>query len=261
VHAAAVADAKSRGAKLVVIDPRCAGLANKADQWLRVRPGTDGALALGIAGLMIKNGWFDREFVTNRTNGSFLVRNDTGRFLSAEDLDPEGKSQSYIAWDEATSAPVICDPGQDDYFAVTNHAAISGTFKIMTTQGEVECQPAFALYAALCERMTPEESKRITGVEPQQVHDTAKLIWESRPVAYYAWSGVAQQTNATQTDRAICLLYALTGSYDAPGVFKIRSADRCAVGIGGCNVLVPVADFRSAYCVAAAKGPDQPFNP
>ena len=216
-HAASVARAISRGAKLVVVDPRCAGLANKADQWLRVRPGTDGALALGIAGQMIKNGWFDREFVTNRTNGSFLVRNDNGRFLRAADLEREGNKQSYVAWDEATSAPVICDPGEDDYFAVTNHAALFGAFKIITTQGEVECQPAFTLYAALCEQMTPEETARITGVEPQQIRDTAKLIWEYRPVAYYAWCGVAQQTNATQTDRAICLLYALTGSYDAPG--------------------------------------------
>jgi anaerobic selenocysteine-containing dehydrogenase len=36
-------------------------------------------------------------------------------------------------------------------------------------------------------------------------------------VAYYAWSGVEQQTNATQTARAIAQLYALTGSFDAPG--------------------------------------------
>jgi anaerobic selenocysteine-containing dehydrogenase len=217
VHAAGTAQAKSRGAKLVVIDPRCAGLANKADQWLRVRPGTDGALALGIAGQMIKNGWFNREFVTNWTNGSFLVRNDNGRMLRAEDLDPEGNVQSFVAWDEAISAPVICDPAQHDYFTVTNHAALVGTFKVMTTQGEVECQPAFSRYAALCDQMTAEETEHITGVEPQQIHDTAKLIWENGPVTYYAWSGVAQQTNATQTDRAICLLYALTGSYDAPG--------------------------------------------
>ena len=40
--------AKARGATLLVIDPRRAGLANKADLWLQVRPGTDGALALGL---------------------------------------------------------------------------------------------------------------------------------------------------------------------------------------------------------------------
>ncbi len=217
VHAAGVANAKSRGAKLVVVDPRCAGLANKADQWLRVRPGTDGALALAIAGQMIANGWYDREFIANRTNGSFLVRNDNGRFLRPEDIDPEDTSQSYVAWDEATSGPVICDPGRDDYFAVTSNAALFGTFGIKTPQGDVECQPAFALYAALCKQMTSEQARVITGIDAEQIHSTARLIWQNRPVAYYAWSGVAQQTNATQTDRAICLLYALTGSYDVPG--------------------------------------------
>jgi anaerobic selenocysteine-containing dehydrogenase len=43
------------------------------------------------------------------------------------------------------------------------------------------------------------------------------MLWESRPVAYYAWSGVEQQSNSTQIFRAISFLYALTGSFDAPG--------------------------------------------
>ncbi len=62
-HATRVAEAQARGAKLVVVDPRRVGLAAKADQWLRVRPGSDGALALGIAGVMIEEGWFDRVFI------------------------------------------------------------------------------------------------------------------------------------------------------------------------------------------------------
>ncbi len=48
-HATAVIEAQKRGMRLIVVDPRHVGLANKADVWLRVRPGTDGALALGIA--------------------------------------------------------------------------------------------------------------------------------------------------------------------------------------------------------------------
>lgn len=40
--------ARARGAKLIVIDPRKHTLAQKADLWLRVRPGTDGVLAMGI---------------------------------------------------------------------------------------------------------------------------------------------------------------------------------------------------------------------
>ena len=47
-HATATREALRRGAKLIVVDPRRAGLASKADLWLRVRPGTDAALALAI---------------------------------------------------------------------------------------------------------------------------------------------------------------------------------------------------------------------
>ena len=43
------------------------------------------------------------------------------------------------------------------------------------------------------------------------------MLWEARPVAYYAWSGVEMQTNSTQIARAIAQLYVLTGSFDAPG--------------------------------------------
>src|SRR5262249_31719648 len=49
------------------------------------------------------------------------------------------------------------------------------------------------------------------------VERAARLLWESRPAAYYSWSGVEQQTGATQIARAISTLYALTGSFDAPG--------------------------------------------
>ena len=44
-HGMMVAEAVRRGMRLIVVDPRNAGLANKADCWLRVRPGTDGAVS------------------------------------------------------------------------------------------------------------------------------------------------------------------------------------------------------------------------
>ena len=61
--------------------------------WLRVRPGTDGALALGIAGVMIERGWYDEEFVRDWTNGPLLVRADNGRLLSEHDLSPAGTAR------------------------------------------------------------------------------------------------------------------------------------------------------------------------
>ena len=50
-----------------------------------------------------------------------------------------------------------------------------------------------------------------------QIVETARLLWQRRPVSYFHWTGLEQHSNATQTVRAISLLYALTGSFDAPG--------------------------------------------
>ena len=90
-HAVATTAALRRGARLIVVDPRRAGPANKADLWLRVRPGTDAALALGIAHVMIERGWYDRDFVRDWTNGPLLVRADNGRLLTESDLSAGGQ--------------------------------------------------------------------------------------------------------------------------------------------------------------------------
>ena len=100
-HATATVEALKRGMKLIVIDPRRVGLADKADVWLRVRPGTDGALALGLANLMIERGWYDRDFIRDWSNGPLLVRGDTGRLLTERDVTPGGSEQRHLAWDAA----------------------------------------------------------------------------------------------------------------------------------------------------------------
>ena len=81
---------------MIVIDPRNVGLANKADVWLRVRPGTDGALALGLANIMIARGWYDEAFVRMWSNGPLLVRSDTDRLLRTEDLVSAGGSGQFV---------------------------------------------------------------------------------------------------------------------------------------------------------------------
>jgi len=55
--------AKKKGAKLIVIDPRFTEIASKADIFLQVRPGTDGALALGMINTIINERLYDAEFV------------------------------------------------------------------------------------------------------------------------------------------------------------------------------------------------------
>ncbi|MBI4767012.1 MAG: molybdopterin-dependent oxidoreductase [Deltaproteobacteria bacterium] len=57
------------GAKLIVVDPRLTRAAARADLWLQLRPGTDTALALGLARVIVNEGLYDREFVENYTHG------------------------------------------------------------------------------------------------------------------------------------------------------------------------------------------------
>ena len=216
-HATRIAGAKARGAKLVVIDPRHAGFAVKADQWLRVRPGSDGALALGLAGVMIAEGRFDRAFVTRWTNGPFLVREDTGRFLTGADLGEGGDPAERIAWDSAADAPLRYDGRRGAYERKDAALALEGRYEIPGPHGTLACRPAFDLYAALCRQYPPERVEAITGVPAAQISETARLIGTSGPVSFYAWAGLEMQATASQTNRAIALLYALTGSFDADG--------------------------------------------
>jgi anaerobic selenocysteine-containing dehydrogenase len=59
----------AEGARLIVVDPRLTYLAGRADIWLQLRPGTDTALALGIANVIISEGLYDKEFIKKYTHG------------------------------------------------------------------------------------------------------------------------------------------------------------------------------------------------
>jgi anaerobic selenocysteine-containing dehydrogenase len=61
--------ALNKGAKLIAVDPRLTRIAARADVWLRLRPGTDAALALGILNVIITEELYDREFVENHVHG------------------------------------------------------------------------------------------------------------------------------------------------------------------------------------------------
>ena len=216
-HATAAVEAMKRGMRLIVVDPRHVGLAGKADLWLRVRPGTDGALALGVANAMIERGWYDRDFIRDWSNGPLLVRSDTGRLLSEADLAPDGDAHHAFAWDASAGRLVAYDPSDGRYDGDSASLALDGEYRLTTRDGEVICHPAFELYTRLCRHYSPEAVEAICWIPRHEVEEAARLIWHSRPVSYYAWSGHEQHANVTQTARAMSLLYALTGSFDRPG--------------------------------------------
>ena len=64
-----ITQAKSKGAKLVVVDPRHSETAILADEWLPIKPGTDLALLLAMINVMVKEGLYDEEFIQKKTVG------------------------------------------------------------------------------------------------------------------------------------------------------------------------------------------------
>lgn len=235
-HATAVVAALNRGMRLIVVDPRHVGLARKADIWLRVRPGTDGALALGLAHVMIERGWYDRDFIRDWSNGPHLVRADTGRLLTERDLERNGDAGRILAWDSTAARLVPYDATTGRYDGDVGSLALDGEYRVATLQGEVLCHPAFELYRRLCRRYPPETVETICWIPRRQVEEAARLIWDSRPVSYYAWSGHEHHANVTQTARAMSLLYALTGSFDRRGGNVLFAAPP-AVPIAGQELL------------------------
>jgi anaerobic selenocysteine-containing dehydrogenase/ferredoxin-NADP reductase len=206
-QASAIAEGRRKGGKLLVIDPHRSRHAAEADLWLQVRPGTDAALALGLARLLIEQGRYDQDFVRRWTNASLLVRDDTGAFLQA------ATPGCFLAWDEAEGGSVVYDPSVALAPEDAARLAVRGDFRV----AGVACRPAFAHYAAACAAYTPEHVEAITSVPAAQLHAAAALIGGARRTAYYAWTGLGQHANATQTERAVATLYALTGAFDQPG--------------------------------------------
>ncbi len=218
-QAHAIGMGRAAGAQMLVVDPRRTALAAQADVWLQVRPGTDAALALGLVHLLLQTKRYDHEFVRDWTNAPVLVRADTGRFLRAGDLalnaaDPD----MLVVWDTQSLSPACYDTCLPATSQGSVRFALYGQFDVVMRHGErVRCRPAMEMLARRCDAYTPSRVQELTGVPAAKLRAAADLIARSRTVAYHAWTGIGQNTNATQTERAVAVLYGLTGSFDTTG--------------------------------------------
>ena len=214
-HAKRITEARRRGAKLVVIDPRQTGLARKADLWLRVRPGTDGALALAFLHVFFEERLFDEEFALEWTNGPFLIRTDTEKFLTGEML---GGKKGYVVWDGNLNRPRLLDPTRETPRRAGIAAALFGEYSVTLPGGtSILCKPALQLLRELVTTYSPERAADITWIPPEQIRSAARLFREIKPACYYTYVGLEEHTNAMQTNRAISILYGLTGDLDLRG--------------------------------------------
>jgi anaerobic selenocysteine-containing dehydrogenase len=210
LQATHIGKARRGGAKLIVVDPRKIPLACKADIWLQVKPGTDGALALSLIHVLIAEGLFDETFVRDWTNGPCLVRSDNQRLLTEKDITAAGEADKPVIWDETAE--------RAKSLTQASRPALFGKYLVpLADGGKLECKTALMLLAELAEQYRPETAEEITWVPANAIRQAAITLTSARPTCYTSYVGIEEHTNAAQTNRAICILYSLLGDFDAPG--------------------------------------------
>jgi thiosulfate reductase/polysulfide reductase chain A len=109
-------DGLARGAKLVMVDPRLSETVEKAlaygGEWLPIKPGTDGALALAMANVIIARGLYDAAFVANYTVGfdkfAAFVASKTPQW-AAPITGISAETIQRVAQEVATTKPAVVD--------------------------------------------------------------------------------------------------------------------------------------------------------
>jgi anaerobic selenocysteine-containing dehydrogenase len=213
-----IVEARRRGMKTVVVDPRRVGIGANADMLLQPRPGSDGALALALIHCFMDEGWYDAGFARQWTNGTFLLNGETNVPITEADIAANGDASKFVVWDEASSAPAIYDSTSGNY---ERDGVLPALFSVRNIKGKdgknISCKPVFEQLGEIAAEFAPERSERIHWVAADKVWQTALMLAHNRPVSMYMWNGVGQHTNATQTSRAIASLYALIGDFDRQG--------------------------------------------
>jgi molybdopterin-containing oxidoreductase family molybdopterin binding subunit len=204
-----VTAAQRRGAKLVCIDPNHSATAERADQWISPRPGTDTALALSLLDEILRHGWQDDAFLRRHTNAPFLVRRDNGAFLREADLFG-GNSAEYLVWDSSAG----CAAARGDCAA----PALHGRYPVTLADGTaIDCSPAFELLRELARNYSAERAGAITGIPAQTIRDLAREFAARKPAAIRIGYGVDRWYYSDYMARAAATLVIATGNIGIPG--------------------------------------------
>jgi anaerobic selenocysteine-containing dehydrogenase len=249
-----ISQARKRGAKLIVIDPRQHSLAQKADCWLRIRPGYDDVLALGMVHVLLEEKLYDEAFVREWTNGPFLVREDTRQFLTPQDLAASEAPGGFLVWDDRKDRAVSYHP-ENGYTEAQVEPALFGAFTVRLADGtEVRCRPALALLQERASQYAPEQAAHMTWVAADDVRRAVRLFATEQPSCYATWVGLEQHSNAMQTNRAVQCFYALTGQFDQCGS-NVFFASTPARPVAGGNLLPKAQAMRRLGLAEHPLGP------
>ncbi|MEK7692895.1 MAG: molybdopterin-dependent oxidoreductase [Chloroflexota bacterium] len=209
-----IAEARYRGAEVVTIAPDYSPSAMHADYYAGVRPGTDAALALSMARVVIDEGLMDEAFVRSQTDLPLLVRSDTGRFLRGADVEEGGRADQFYVWPRTGGAIA---PASREALEANAEAALEGAFTTTIAGGErVEVRPVFDLLRDRLAGYSPEEASAICGVHADTIRLLARKVASKRTAVLLGFNS-AKYYHGDLMERAMCLLLALTGNWGKKG--------------------------------------------
>jgi tetrathionate reductase subunit A len=229
---AIIEKAAENGLKIYYVNPlspRTAAGGNIV--WVPIKPGTDAALAMAIAQIMIENNRFNREFLTRPSksaaekighpyysNATWLVVVEEGHKLYGSHL-----TDTMVGLGTENKPLVYSGEGFTANDAV-DVAELEFTGKAQLTTGEeVAVKTAFTIYKDTVFSKSVEEWAAACGVEPETIKQMARDFGEAAPrSATYIHRGVAQHPNGEYTVWALRSLDILIGNFHRAGGLLAR---------------------------------------
>ena len=235
---AGIAGLKQRGAKFVSVNPVKTGYSAVADEWVGIRPGTDGLFVLALVHELLRTDKVDLDYLVRYANAHWLViRNPGGADDGLFARDAAGKP---LAWDRTSNA--AADAG----LAALNPAVIGEVtlpdgrraVPVFQLMAERYMAPDYAPAAVAARCGVSAETIRRIAAEMAEVafNQTITLdqpwtdIWGrrhetmvGRPVAIHAMRGISAHSNGFHTCRALHVLQMLLGAIDTPGSWRYKS--------------------------------------
>ncbi|MFH1123314.1 MAG: molybdopterin-dependent oxidoreductase [Pseudomonadota bacterium] len=213
-----IIDLMKRGTKIISIDPRLSWFASRAKHWLRLRPGTDAALAMGFLNVIVNEDLYEHDFLEKWTNAAHLIRGDNGKLLRESDLVEGGSRDNFVAWDNAGNRAVVWDGARVAYKTEGADPAITGPFELSLADGSrLACRTVWDAFRAEVDQYPLDKVEEITGVPAKDIAKAARFYARSKPASIHWGVPIDMTPGITPLCHAIASLWALTGNLDVPG--------------------------------------------
>lgn len=208
-------EAKYNGSTIINITPEYNPSSICASLWVNPKYGTDGALALAMANVIISEKLYDAPYIKEQTDLAFLVRTDNKRYLRESDMEAGGRDAIFYFWDSRThqlaKTPGSMGDPNDSIALGEIDPALEGEYEVQTLNGLVTVRPVFVALQESLRDLTPEKAQQICGVHPTVIRQIARdFARAKRPMivggfALYRWY------HCDSIGRALILLPALVG--------------------------------------------------